>query len=316
MYSCPKCQLNLEEDASFCGNCGQAVAYIHSSLPNEEAAKMLLADSSSLIRPVYNNDNSSNGVPVVGLISDTLGAQAVPAYAKEINSSTANKGEIEATIGLLLGVIAIPSALFIPLVALALGVAGLVLSTIGRSKYKQVLSFVAVLFSILGLLSGLVVWGYAVSKHSSPNSAPTTIVPTSNLVAVATPCYSAMIDSGMQNYSSSNCSFDAASNSEEFSVNATNNANITTANLAQVGPEIFKQALGKTGGTYISGSTGIFANSPAYIIYADNNTDKTQGIYALVIHPSAKDNIYIVGHTTKNTYQPTFGPLETSWQWR
>lgn len=276
MNNCPNCGLLTDSGAAFCGNCGQRLNF-----------------------------------PIT---SDNTG---IPAYAIEAVDHSSSRGEIEATIALLLGVIAITTSIFIPLISLILGVAGLVLSTISRSRYRHTLSIMAIVISVIGLLSGVGVWGYAASKSTSLKLAQGNATPTKNLVSINTPCYQVEIDSGLNNYVPTNCNFDAASTAEEFSVNAVSNTTINSVNLDQVAQTIFKNAIAKTGGSYLYGVSGTFAQSPAYIVYASNASQQTESIFAMVLNSSSSvDNVYIVGRAIRTTYKPSFGALESSWQWK
>ena len=276
MNTCPNCGLLTDSGAAFCGNCGQRLNF-----------------------PI----TTDKGV--------------IPAYAIEAVEPSSKRGEIQATIALIVGVIAITTSIFIPLISLVLGVAGLVLGTISRSKYRHTLSIMSIIISVIGLLSGVGVWGYAASKSTSLKLAQGNAMPTKNLVAINTPCYQVKIDSGLNNYTPTNCNFNAASTDEEFSVNAVSNTSINSANLAQVAQTIFKSAIAKTGGSYLYGISGTFAQSPAYIVYASNASQQTESIFAMVVNSSSSvDNVYIVGRAIRTTYRPSFGALESSWQWK
>ncbi len=282
MHTCIKCGLLVEPDAAFCGNCGQA-----------QVGSPALSGGLALAK-----------------------AGVLPVYAREALSIAARRGERMSIIGLLLGVMAVPVALFIPIAALALAVAGLVLSTIGRSQYRHSISLVAIIISIVGMLAGISVWGYALSQNQALSLSQGKISSTSQLMAVNTPCYTVKIDSGLTNFSHNSCNFDASSGVEEFSVNAVSNPNVTPANLQAVAQRIFAQAIPKSGGTYLSGMSGTFAGSPSYIVYANNAAQNTRGVFAMVLHPSSQDNVFIIGRAMRTVYTPTFGPLEQDWQWK
>lgn len=278
MEKCPNCQLTTDLGASYCGNCGSR----------------LLAPGSHLA-PAYN----------------------LPAYSFEPVILSQRKGEIEAIFGLLLGVSAIPVAFFSPLLALLIALVGIVLGTIGRSQNKHPISLFAIIFSVIGLAAGLSVWGYAVTKNPALKLAEGSNNPTTSLVGINTPCYRVKIDAGLSNYRPNNCSFDASSRVEEFSVNAISNSNINASNLSSVAHQIFSQAIAKTGGTYLLGSAGEFNGSQAYYVNAANAANNTMSVFAMVLHQSAGlDNVYILSRAVRTTYQPSLGELETSWSWK
>ena len=221
MNKCPHCGEPTEQGAAFCGNCGQPLAIGQTASASFVNNPQPLAGQQSPIAQVLENQQS-NPVPLPGNMAPALaGVPNMPAYAKEYADPGARKGEIEATIGLLCGVVAIPAALFIPILALGLGGTGIVLGTIGRSKYKHTLSLMAVILPVIGILAGFAVFGIAASSSSATRLAQGNVGSSStNMVMVDTPCYDVKIDGGLKHYTPSNCNFDAASSNEEFAVNA------------------------------------------------------------------------------------------------
>lgn len=310
MSDCQKCGQPTEADATFCGNCGQRLPASPRSEPRPQAANQDQVSSSRSVPPLITGNSQDKDTPATG-------NAVIPAYAKEPIDRQARKAEIQAIIALLFGVIAIPVALFLPLAALVFGTSGVVLGTIARSKNKHPLTLIAVVISTVGLLAGITVWSIIVSKNPAIKLAQGNNAPTSTVVAVDTPCYNVSIDSGLKNYYPKLCNFDASSSAEEVSVNAIDNTSITSSNLSAVAASLFQRALTGTGESYISGSSGTFANSPAYIVYAANPNQNTQAIFAMVVHSSqAPDNIYIIGRAIRTIHQPAFGRLESNWQWK
>lgn len=319
MNTCPSCGKPTDPGAAFCGNCGQAL--VVQQVPPVQVisvAESSQAQPSPIVQVLNNQQPSSKSIPN-NPTPAVVGAATLPAYAKEYVDSAARSGEIEATIGLLLGVISVPVALFIPVLALALGGAGIVLGTLGRSKYRHTLSLIAVIFPIIGILAGFAVFGIAASSNTSQSLAQGSSgsATSASMLTVDTPCYRVKIDGGLKKFTHNSCNFDAASRSEEFRVDAFSDPSITAANLNQVAPGIFQQAISKAGDAYISGAPGVFANNPAYIIYAANVADGSKGIYAMVIHQSSSaNNIYFISRVIRTTNTPVFGPMESNWQWK
>lgn len=318
MNTCPSCGKPIDPGAAFCGNCGQALAVQQTpTVIASPLAENTQVQPSPIVQVLNNQQPASMTIPN-NPAPAVAGAASLPAYAKEYVEPAARTGEIEATIGLLLGVIAVPAALFLPVLALALGGAGIVLGTLGRSKYRHTLSLMAVIFPVIGILAGFAVFGIAASSTSkSLAQSNTGSASSASMLMVDTPCYSVKIDGGLKNFTHTNCNFDAASSSEEFRVDALNDPSITATNLNQVAPGIFQQAISKAGDTYVSGAPGMFADNPAYIVYADNAADGSKGIYAMVIHQaSAVNNVYFVSRVIRTTHTPVFGPMEANWQWK
>jgi hypothetical protein len=278
--TCPECGLPIDNGVAFCGNCGHQLSN----------------------HPFYPDGS------------------ILPSYAYEQTVPEVDKSERLAIAGLIIAAVALASAIFIPLAALVLGLAGLIMATIARTRYRHAISLAAIFLSVAALLSGIGVWAYAVNNTPGLKLAEGKAVPSSRLVGINTPCYSVSIDSGLNNYHPSSCNFNAASSAEDLSVTAVMNPNITLANLDRTAPSIFKQALtSSSDGGNVAGQSGmgVFAGSPAYIEYVSNAVQNTRGIFAMVLNPSSRlDNVYIVGRVIKTVYVPTFGTLESDWQWK
>ncbi|HEY5442056.1 MAG TPA: zinc ribbon domain-containing protein, partial [Candidatus Saccharimonadales bacterium] len=145
--NCSKCHHALDADAAFCGNCGQPVA---------QAAQ----PSSSPIEQVIQNQPAA--APPQPLNAPLAAAAGVPAYAVALPGQ--HSGDNKAVLALLFGIAGIVGALFIVLLGLVLGLAGLIMGTMSRSSSKRGLSTAGLVVSSVAILGSLGVWAYAV-KH-------------------------------------------------------------------------------------------------------------------------------------------------------
>lgn len=348
--NCPKCGQPITQGAAFCGNCGQALAQpvVSSPAPPQAPAQVVQPQQTAQVAPtqpvttnppvpqtpavqnpstiaqVYANQPNvptatvSNFTPPAGVgAANTMGA--MPAYAATPINTDEHAGEVKAIIGLILGVIGIPASI-IPILGLILGVTGLVLSTIARSTHKRPLTIFGIVFSSLAILAALALWVYAIAHdpllHKNDGSTSTS---SANLVSVSTPCYVVKIDGGLNNYKPSGCGFNAASTNEEFTVEGQSNPNVNSSNLDQVGQQALNEAASNTSSTVDSEQAGQFAGSPAYIATLSgggSNAGKSM-ISALVFHPTSNgDNLFLVIHVVSGTGSPSFGSLESTWQWK
>jgi hypothetical protein len=238
----------------------------------------------------------------------------MPAYATAVNPDE-HAGEVMAIIGLVLGVIGIPASI-IPLLGLVLGITGLVLCTVARSKHKRLLTVFGIVFSSLAILAALALWVYVIAHDPKLHSANGAAASTS-LMAISTPCYTVKIDGGLNNYKPTGCGFNAANTTEEFTVEGLSNPSVNSSNLSQTGQQALAAAASSA--TVTSEQSGQFAGSPAYIGILDGNGSNVgkNMIAALVLHSTSNgDNLFLVIHVMSGTQKPTFGPLESTWQWK
>ena len=281
--------------------------------PNASVMGQVLANQPATPSPVVSNF----GGPVMGAAINAGGA--MPAYATGVNPNE-HAGETKAVVGLILGIIGIPAAL-IPLIGLALGIAGLILGTIARSHYKRTLSMLAIIFSSLAILVSLGSWVYfaahVLQQQKTGSGSSATSTSSSSLSVISTPCYSVRIDQSLGKSAPSGCNFDAVGTSQEYVAEGVTNSNVTPDNLSQVGQAALAKAASSLGGTITDGQMGQFAGSPAYIAHMNLASENVNGIYAVVLHAtSGGNNVFITGHAVKNGQQVSFGLLESNWHWK
>jgi len=348
--NCIKCGQPLDAGVAFCGNCGTPIA--QASVPVQgvtQANPAIVApvapqvnqvpqpptppqpiaqtDANTMTQvlnnqPAQQNSNINFGNPVVGAVG---GNNLTPAYATA--TPGAQKGEKRAIIALIFGILGIPASL-IPILGLAFGITGLVLSTTVISKYKHTVTILAIIFSSLSILTAIGLWVYAIqhdpalhktttsSTISSPSSNPSSYS-SASLTPIDTPCYSVKIDSGLSNSTPTGCNFDAASPSQEYTVDSQNIAGMTDASISANGPSALQAAANAIGAKITSEGNGKFSGSTAYIGYMQKTNSNVNGEIAAVYHPTANgDNLFIVAHFMDSTQKADFGPLEATWVWK
>ena len=97
--------------------------------------------------------------------ANTVAASTASAPAKAVQ----RRGEKRALLAVLFGVAGIAGGLFIPLLGLVLGVAGLVMGTLSHSGSRRGLSTAGLFLSGLALLVSLATWTYAVQHDPGLN---------------------------------------------------------------------------------------------------------------------------------------------------
>ena len=350
--NCSKCGQPLDPGASFCGSCGQqlvqtntgqaqsVVGYVSQPVvPTPPIAPMIpqppqaidpnqqsQATMSQVIANQQPSVGSSNfGTPVMSANSGYNGA--IPSYATPA-VPVDHGGERLAIIGLIFGVIGIPASL-IPIIGLAFGITGIILSTIAHKRYKHLMTTLAIIFSSISIVLALGLWVFAIQHALSTNHSSTPVSSLNSsknggssssvgLTTVDSPCYSVQIDSGLNNYKPTGCSFDSANYNTEYTVNAATNSNITASNLQTIGQKALSQASSALGVTVTSQHVGTFAGAPAYIAYVSKASTSEQGILALALKTTSHgENFFMAGHFTKGGSQTaSFGPIESNWTWK
>lgn len=310
--NCKNCREPIEDGAAFCGNCGVALD-VHA--PSGKPV-------GSHIAQVLANEPTS-GTRDFEPYSTTVAGSA-PMYA--IATPLQHIGETRAVLSLLLGIVGIVGALFIAVVGLVLGIAGLVLGTMSRNTPHRRLSTLGILFSSLAIVVSLGVWAYAIHKQSTASDS--IVSKSQNSVASAdltTPCYSTgFIDTLNVANSKNSCNM-AAYNGP--SLEASTKAYKVYANqMPTVNQEVFndfaKKALQKDVAASLPGFSidheeyTQFAGSPAYIV---KTSDKSTGVSvteAIVLHQvRAGANVFVlVQASTKGGAD--MSTLEAQWRWK
>ena len=307
--TCPNCQQATEDSAAFCGNCGQALSPIAQVMNNQQSAP----------------DNTQ---PLSGSLAPAGVAASVPNYA--LAKPGQHTGETKALLALIFGIAGIAGALFIALIGLVLGVAGLIMGTMSRVGPRRGLSTAGLVFSSLAILASLGVWTYAVRHNpqfaqNSTSAAPGAVAPAVAASDVSTPCYSAgFVNQLNVSNGADSCDMNAFngsnlnSSTEAYKVYAYTAKTINAKDYAS----IFKPALEKDVATNLPGfsvdteTSGSFAGSPAYIV---NSSDKAQGVAvveAAVLHSAGPgENVFVMAHVV-NGQSADLTTLEAQWQWK
>jgi hypothetical protein len=309
--NCPNCSQLIEDSAAFCGNCGQAID-VHA--PEGKVTGSHIAEVLA-----HQPDSGTRGMhPEMAI------AGYVPSYA--IAAPVQHVGETKAVLSLLLGIVGILGALFVALVGLSLGVAGLALGTMSRNTAHRRISTLGIIFSTIAIIASLGVWAYAIHRQS--DLANKTPVKTVNAVAAAdlvTPCYAAgFIDTLNVTHAKNSCDMNAFNGrSLEASTKA---YKVYSSQIAGMNPNIFndfaKKAIEKDIAVNLSNFNieseliTQFAGSPAYIV---KTVDKSTGVAvteAMVLHQvQAGANIFVLVQASSKG-SADMSTLEAQWQWR
>ncbi len=303
--NCSNCHQQLEAEAAFCGNCGQAVPEVNA--PDRPAIDVFS--------------------PMAVAAESPVATAVVPNYA--LATPAQHEGETKALLSLVFGIIGVMGAAIIPLLGLISGIAGIVMGSMSRSSNKRGMSTAGLIISGLAILAGLASWAHTLA--SDPALHHKTVrgsSPSSLAVAAAdlsTPCYSVgFVDTLNVNHGSGSCDMSAYSgNTLESSTNAykvyASQSRIADANTFG---EIAKRAIDKDIKNSLPGfsvdteQAALFAGSPAYLAHVSDKAHGVAVVEAAVFHKTASGNdIFILVHAnTGKTANLTI--LETQWQWK
>lgn len=284
---CQNCHEPVEAAAAFCGNCGQPLQL-----------------TAATVMPV---------------------PATVPSYALALPAQHA--GETQALLSVLLGVMGVAGAIFMPLVGLAFGIFGLVMGTLAYSTRHR-LSLIGLVASSLAIAAGLGVWAYAVQRSQHQEKAALAqqeAAPQSQASILSTPCYSLGFATrlNIKNYATS-CDMSAFNgqtidgSTQAYKVYA-NQAEITntTAFINLSKPAIEKDVRDSLSGFGIQEQRSTtFAGSPAYMIKAADLEHNVSVVEAAVWHQTASgENVFVlVVAATGN--DADLSSLEAQWQWK
>lgn len=307
--NCPNCNEPIETGSAFCGNCGQALSP---------------ASTSSQSPPALPNNSAELFFPV----STTADAASrMPGYA--IPSASQQRNHLRATMSLVLGLLGIAGAVFIPVAGLVLGIIGIVLATMSMRSIKHSLSRAGLIASIIAVLVGLAAWAYAISnnakqiRNTSNNIVATNNAPIHSAISLTTPCYLINFVSklNIENPSDS-CNmnaFNAGSFSQStdaykiYAINSSVSAK-SFAGLAKKAIETdVKQSL--PGFTITKETVGQFAASQAYFVTASNSLGVSV-IEAAALHQTSHgENFFVFVHAVNGTAVDLLD-LQLGWQWQ
>jgi RsiW-degrading membrane proteinase PrsW (M82 family) len=286
--------------------------------------------------------SSGSALYAIGSLLVTLGASIgfFVAYLRAAENDQARgwsvpgywgSGGTKALLALLFGLAGIISALFMALIGLVLGVAGLVMGTMSRSGAKRGLSTAGLVFSGVAVLASLGVWTYAAehtprfSQAASGATAHDITAPAVAASSLATPCYSAGFVDKL-NISNNANSCDMSAYNGPTPGNSTNAykvyADISQTANARNFTSIVKPALEKDVQNSLpnfsidSERVAQFAGSPAYIISTSNASQHVAVTEAAILHQvDTGDNIFILVHAI-NGSTADLSTLEAQWQWK
>ncbi|HEX4774933.1 MAG TPA: hypothetical protein VH234_05445 [Candidatus Saccharimonadales bacterium] len=258
------------------------------------------------------------GYPLGGQSDQQAYALAVPMQ---------RKAETQALLAVLFGAIGLAGSVFMALLGLILGIAGLVMGTISRSGTRRSMSTVGIILSSLSLVAGLAVWTYAINHETKlrSSSAAAASGPTITANNLSTPCYSlGFTDKLNIGNSAGSCDMRAFNGStletstDAYKVYASQSALTSASTFTQVAkPAIEKDVQANLPGYVIeSEQVGSFAGSPDYAVITTNKSNGVTVAEAAVFHPVKNgDNIFVIVHAI-STGSAGFSGLEAQWQWK
>ena len=331
---CPKCSQLLENGAAFCGNCGQPILQAAPQPPVQAQAAVQpqfqppAPPPISPISQVMNNQMGGVGqMPQPNLAAPVAhaGNAGVPTYA--LATQAQHSGEMKALWSVICGVAGLAGALLIPILALGLGITGLVLGTMTRKSTHRLMSTIGLVISTLAILGGLAGWAYNVSHDPALQEKTSHTTPKTSMSAatISTPCYSLGFATKLEiKNDADSCDFQAYDGSSFdkstniFKVYANNIKGLSETNLNTAAKTAIETDIQKTlpGFTISSQGSTTFAGSPAYYANASQSSSGVAVIEAAVFHKTSNGyNLFVLVH---GAYGQKAGldELEAEWQWQ
>jgi hypothetical protein len=267
------------------------------------------------------NCGQATGAPVEAV------ATVIPAYA--LTTVAQQSGEKQALLSVLFGAVGLIGALFVALLGLSLGLAGIIMGTLSRSSRRRELSLAGLALSSLAVLASLAVWVYAIQHDPNLHKNVAQVASTSSAAVsgsgLATPCYSAgLVDTFNITSSANGCDMQAFNgttlneSTNAYKVYASAAPTVTAANFVAVSKAALEKDLTSSlpGFTMASEQAGSFAGSPAYEVSSFDKLHHVAIIEATVLHPvAAGDNIFVLVHAI-NGSTADLNILEAQWQWK
>jgi hypothetical protein len=287
--NCPSCHETVEAGAVYCGNCGQPIQ------ARQRAAQPR--------------------------------GQRLPAYALPNPIRQAN--QLRATVAVLLGIAGITGSIFIPILGLTLGTAGLVAATSsGSTAMREKLMRAGLMASAMAIAVGLAIWAYNVQHDPRYNKQVVRAEALNEARAansLSTPCYSLdFIDRLNIEHQEGSCeigayngkSLDTSTNA--YKILATNSDIADVNTFMTTAKRLIEEDASKNlpGYTIDRQRVGSFAGSPAYIVNLSDKVNNLSIVQAAVMHRVGKgDNIFILVHAN-NGPEADLQILEAAWRWK
>lgn len=286
--NCQKCEQPVEEGATFCGNCG---------FPLSDDSKQASLGRKSSRLPTY-----------------TLPKPDLQAADSKV------------ALVIVLGTAGIAGSVFVPVLGLALGTAGMVIATaaVSRSIWLKA----GLVFSVLAFLAGLAASTYNIQTHQQNSQVSQSSSPGSYLTVssrLATPCYALdFVDKLNVSHQLGSCDASAFNgNSFEESTDAykiySSQSDVSDASeFIRVAKKAIETDIKKNmpGFTIDRQRIGSFADSLAYIVNISDKNNKVAVVEAAVMRDVPNgDNVFILIHAN-NGSKADLQILESKWQWK
>jgi len=289
--NCPSCHETVEDNASYCGNCGHFLG------------------------------RTTTALGALGVTNSVPAGSAV--------NETRHRGRNRLKAALILGLIGLAGAFFVPVIGLTLGLLGVALATSTRVTARRTVKSIGLALSALAILAGLASWVYAVNSDPRFNSHLPKAKPadssTESAADLSTPCYSlSFIDELNIDHGKGDCDINAYNGSTL--TNSTNAYKVIASkvDVATVNDftNLAKRAVEKDVAQSLKGfhvdseKVASFAGSPAYVVNASDKTDNVSVIEAAVLHEVANgNNVFVLVHAN-NGDSADLQILESNWQWK